>query len=66
MIKLIKSGRKVFIQRSFLMKKMLPGTIEHRYNPVKREYVDKPEHWRYSSGRDYIGLKGLVAVKPLV
>jgi hypothetical protein len=33
---------------------------------VKRGYVDKPEHWRYSSGRDYIGLKGLVAVKPLV
>ena len=35
-------------------------------NPVKRGYVDKSEHWRYSSGRDYIGLKGLVAVKPLI
>jgi len=33
------------------------------YNPVKRGYVDKPEHWRYSIDRDYIGLKGLVAVK---
>ncbi|WDN89049.1 hypothetical protein BuS5_02017 [Desulfosarcina sp. BuS5] len=43
------------------------GTIEYiYYNPVKRGYVDKPEHWRYSSGRDYIGLKGLVAVKPLI
>ena len=47
--------------------KMMTGTIEYiHYNPVKRGYVDKPEHWRYSSGRDYIGLKGLVAVKPLV
>jgi len=46
--------------------KMLIGTIEYiHYNPVKRGYVDKPEHWRYSSGHDYIGLKGLVAVKPM-
>jgi len=29
-------------------------------------YIDKPEHWRYSSARDYVGLKGLVAVEPLV
>ena len=50
-----------------LDEKMLTGTIEYiYYNPVKRGYIDKPEHWRYSSSRDYIGLKGLVAVKPLV
>jgi putative transposase len=31
-------------------------------NPVKRGYVDDPMHWRYSSARDYAGLKGLVPV----
>jgi hypothetical protein len=31
-------------------------------NPVKRGYVDEPEHWRYSSARDYAGRKGLVEV----
>lgn len=33
----------------------------HR-NPVKRGYVDLPEHWRYSSARDYSGQKGLMEV----
>jgi REP element-mobilizing transposase RayT len=32
------------------------------YNPVKRGYVDVPEHWRYSSARNYAGLPGLVDV----
>jgi putative transposase len=31
-------------------------------NPVKRGYVDVPEHWRYSSARNYMGLPGLVTV----
>ena len=31
-------------------------------NPVKRGYVDLPEHWRYSSARNYAGLEGLVEV----
>jgi hypothetical protein len=31
-------------------------------NPVKRGYVDEPEHWRYSSARNYAGRKGLVDV----
>ena len=31
-------------------------------NPVKRGYVDLPEHWRYSSARDYAGQKGLIDV----
>ena len=31
-------------------------------NPVKRGYVDKPEHWRYSSARDYLGMEGLLEV----
>jgi len=31
-------------------------------NPVKRGYVDEPEHWRYSSARNYAGLDGVVEV----
>jgi REP element-mobilizing transposase RayT len=32
------------------------------YNPVKRGYVDLPEHWRYSSARNYLGHEGLIPV----
>ena len=32
-------------------------------NPVKRGYVDEPEHWRYSSARDYAGEMGLIPVQ---
>ncbi len=32
-------------------------------NPVKRGYVDKPEHWRYSSARDYSGNTGLLKIE---
>lgn len=32
------------------------------YNPVKRGYVDRPEDWRYSSARNYAGMKGLIPV----
>lgn len=32
-------------------------------NPVKRGYVDDPEHWRYSSARDYAGEAGLIPVR---
>lgn len=50
-----------------------PQRIEHdsvmrqkldyiHYNPVKRGYVDLPEHWRWSSARDYAGLPGLIEV----
>jgi hypothetical protein len=31
-------------------------------NPVKRGYVDRLEDWRYSSARNYLGLKGLIPV----
>ncbi len=33
----------------------------HR-NPVERGYVDKAEHWRYSSARNYLGMEGLVEI----
>ena len=31
-------------------------------NPVKRGYVDKPEHWRWSSARNYAGQDNLLDV----
>ena len=31
-------------------------------NPVKRGYVDKAEHWRYSSARNYIDEPGLIEI----
>jgi REP element-mobilizing transposase RayT len=34
------------------------------YNPVKRGYVDLPEHWRYSSARSYAGAAGLIEIDP--
>jgi len=32
------------------------------HNPVKRGYVDLPEHWRWSSARNYLGQPGLIEV----
>lgn len=33
-------------------------------NPVKRGYVDKAEHWRSSSARNYEGQTGVIDVDP--
>ncbi|WPN58543.1 REP-associated tyrosine transposase [Pseudomonas sp. P9_31] len=33
------------------------------FNPVKRGYVDLPEHWRYSSARTYAGMEGLIEIQ---
>jgi putative transposase len=42
---------------------MLIQKIEYIHqNPVRRGFVDVPEHWRYSSARDYAGGVGLVKV----
>jgi len=32
------------------------------YNPVRRGYVEAPEHWIYSSARNYLGMPGLLEV----
>ena len=32
-------------------------------NPVKRGYVDNPEHWRYSSARIYAGESGMLDIE---
>ncbi len=31
-------------------------------NPVERGYVDQPDHWRYSSARNYSGEEGLLEI----
>jgi REP element-mobilizing transposase RayT len=33
------------------------------FNPVKRGYVVLPEHWRYSSASNYLGLGGVFPVR---
>ena len=43
---------------------MMEQKLEYIHeNPVKRGYVDRPEHWRYSSMRNYLGLEGLIPVE---
>ena len=32
-------------------------------NPVKAGFVDAPEHWVYSSARDYAGNQGLIEIE---
>jgi putative transposase len=42
---------------------MMLQKLEYAHNnPVRRGYVDEPQHWRYSSARDYLGMPGLVRV----
>ena len=38
------------------------GTPVSQMFPSLRGYVDLPEHWRYSSARNYLGQPGLVHV----
>ncbi len=43
--------------------KMLLQKLDYIHlNPVKRGYVDKVEHWRYSSARNYLGHEGLLGI----
>jgi hypothetical protein len=47
-------------------KKMMMEKINYIHQtPIKRGYVDKAEHWRYSSARDYEGINGLLEVERL-
>ena len=42
---------------------MLRQKLEYIHqNPVKRGYVNEPEHWRWSSACNYAGGKGLIEV----
>ena len=43
---------------------MMRQKVEYIHqNPVKRGYVDKAEHWRYSSAKNYLGDTGLLEVE---
>ena len=45
-------------------KDMMRQKLEYIHNnPVERGYVDLPEHWRYSSARNYLGSEGLISVQ---
>lgn len=49
--------------KRILNREMLLQKIENmQHNPVKRGYVDLPEHWRYSSARNYAGMAGILDV----
>jgi len=44
--------------------KMMLERINYIHNnPVKRGYIEEAKHWRYSSARDYDGVKGLVDIE---
>jgi putative transposase len=56
-----------FHPKAIQSEQMLMQKIEYiHYNPVRRGYVDSPEHWRYSSYRQYMGEEGLVPLEPLM
>lgn len=43
--------------------KMMVQKIDYIHNnPVRRGYVDLPEHWRYSSARNYLGMEVVLDV----
>ncbi|MAO65249.1 MAG: transposase [Balneola sp.] len=47
--------------------KMLYQKVNYvHFNLVKRGYVDKPEDWRYSSARDYLGGSGLIDIHRII
>lgn len=52
--------------KQIVVDKMMNQKIDYIHNnPVKRGYVDKPEHWRYSSARNYKGSNGLIEISGL-
>ena len=49
--------------KQILNEEMMRQKLDYiHYNPVKRGYVDLPEHWRYSSARNYAGQTGLIEI----
>lgn len=52
-----------FHPKQLIGDKMMRQKISYIHNnPVKRGYVEKPEHWRYSSARNYSGMEALIPV----
>ena len=49
--------------QAIVNEEMMLQKIEYiHYNPVRCGYVDRPEHWRYSSARDYVDMEGLLRI----
>ena len=50
--------------QEIISERMLLQKIEYIHsNPVRRGYVDEPKHWRYSSARNYEGMRGLLEIR---
>lgn len=73
MLRLFKAGYKVESTYQVWQEGSQPKRIEDEVvmrqkldyvhmNPVERGYVDRPEHWRWSSARNYLGEPGLIDV----
>lgn len=46
---------------------MLNNKLDYiHHNPVKRGFVDKPEDWRYSSYRNFMGMEAVLPIEKLV
>jgi len=55
--------QKGFYPKQIVSDEMMIQKIEYIHNnPVKRGFVDRPEDWRYSSARNYLGIKSLIPV----
>jgi putative transposase len=49
--------------QAILNEAMLRQKLEYiHYNPVKLGLVDRPEDWRYSSARNYLGREGILEI----
>ncbi|WP_248277968.1 hypothetical protein [Brasilonema sp. UFV-L1] len=49
--------------QAILSQEIFKQKLEYMHNnPLRRGYVDDPAHWRYSSYRNYMGMKGVLAV----
>jgi len=52
-----------FYPKQIVSDEMMIQKIEYIHNnPVKRGFVDRPEDWRYSSARNYLGMEPLIPV----
>ena len=52
-----------FYPKQIICNRMMKQKIDYIHlNPVKRGYVDSPEHWRYTSARNYICGTGLIPI----
>ncbi|WP_428234866.1 REP-associated tyrosine transposase [Gracilimonas sp.] len=52
-----------FHPKQLLNNEMVAQKLDYiHFNPVKCGFIDRPEYWRYSSARNYLGQTGLIPV----